>query len=43
MVCAALAAGGKVDDLEPGKKLLLEWQEGRYADLIRPTRRLPKV
>jgi len=24
MVCAALAAGGKVDDLEPGKKLLLE-------------------
>src|SRR5258708_28371114 len=24
MVCAALAAGGKVNDLEPGKKLLLE-------------------
>ena len=24
LVCAALAAGGKVDDLEPGKKLLLE-------------------
>jgi putative spermidine/putrescine transport system substrate-binding protein len=24
MVCAALAAGGKVGDLEPGKKLLLE-------------------
>jgi putative spermidine/putrescine transport system substrate-binding protein len=24
MVCAALAAGGKVSDLEPGKKLLLE-------------------
>src|SRR3954453_7029601 len=24
MVCAALAAGGKVDDLEPGKKLLME-------------------
>ena len=24
MVCAALAAGGKVNDLEPGKKLLME-------------------
>lgn len=24
MVCAALAAGGKINDLEPGKKLLLE-------------------
>src|SRR5947209_14970519 len=24
LVCAALAAGGKVNDLEPGKKLLLE-------------------
>jgi putative spermidine/putrescine transport system substrate-binding protein len=24
LVCAALAAGGKVDDIEPGKKLLLE-------------------
>ena len=24
MVCAALAAGGKVNDIEPGKKLLLE-------------------
>jgi putative spermidine/putrescine transport system substrate-binding protein len=24
LICAALAAGGKVDDLEPGKKLLLE-------------------
>ena len=23
MVCATLAAGGKVNDLEPGKKLLL--------------------
>src|SRR5258707_15514405 len=24
LVCAALAAGGKVNDIEPGKKLLLE-------------------
>ena len=39
MVGAALAAGGRVNDLEPGKKLLLEMQEGRACASIRPMRR----
>jgi len=33
MVCAALAAGGKVNDLEPGKKLLMECKKAGNADL----------
>jgi len=35
LVCAALAAGGKVNDLEPGKKLLLECK--RAGARIYPT------
>ena len=39
MVCAALAAGGKVNDLEPGKKLAARNARRPACASIRPTRR----
>jgi len=43
LVCAALAAGGKVNDIEPGKKLLLECKKPPACGFIRPTRHSPKA